>query len=166
MNPSLEWIDEENALSQNYPFKFVTKIDDWQYASKGISATFTPEMKKQGLHHKTVLEADFSKDILVLKSENQVKASRKIPILDNDTPDEDSTTCKSATYSDHIISAIACCGKEGNVQIELPGAAGKKPIFVYFNASDKVMDNKTLQKVNISNGCIERFVVFFVQTAF
>jgi len=166
MNPSIEWIDEEKTLNKNYPFKFVTKIDDWEYASKGIMATFTPEMKKQGQHHKALLEADFSKEILTLKSENQVKSSRKIPIIDSDTPDEDSNTCKSATYSDHILSAITCYGKDGNIQIELPGSTGKKPIFVYFNAGDKVMSNKTLQKVNISNGCTERFVVFFVQTAF
>jgi len=166
MNPSLEWIDESTILNKKYPFKVVTSIKDWKYASKGISATYTAEMKKQGQIHKTLMKADFAKNIFTVKSENQIKALRKIKILDGEYPDPDSTVCKSATYSNYILDTMAATKKDGNIQMEFSGETGKKPVFIYFDAGDKVMDQKTLTNTNIISGCTEKFTVFFVQTSF
>ena len=166
LNPSIEWIDEDAILKKKYPFKIVTSIKDWNYASKGISATYTSEMKKQGQIHKTLMEADFTKKILTVKSDNQIKALRKIKIIDGEYPDPNSQVCKSATYSNYILDTMAATKKEGNIQMEFSGETGKKPIFIYFDAGDKVMDETTLTSTNIINGCTEKFTVFFVQTSF
>ena len=166
MNPSIEWIDESAILNKKYPFKIVTSVKDWKIASKGISATYTAEMKKQGQIHKTLMEADLAKKVLTVKSDNQIKALRKITIIDGECLDEDSSICKSATYSNYILDTISATKKDGNIQIEFPGETGKKPVFIYFDAGDKVMDEKTLTSTNIINGCTEKFTVFFVQTAF
>ena len=61
---------------------------------------------------------------------------------------------------------MAATKKEGNIQMEFSGETGKKPIFIYFDAGDKVMDETTLTSTNIINGCTEKFTVFFVQTSF
>jgi hypothetical protein len=85
------------------------------------------------------------------------------PSIPQGTRDFSAATVRKRNY---ILNTIASCDKTGNMQIEFPGETGKKPIFVYFNASDKVMDSKTLKNVNSVSGYTEKFVVFFVQTSF
>ena len=166
MNSSIEWINENTVLDKDYPLKVVTKVSDWDYATKGVLATFTPEMRKQGQPHKTIMEIDKNKNIITTKSENQIKSTRKIPILDGVFPVDGNNSYKSATYSDYLAHIASCWNKEGNIQMEFSGDAGKKPIVVYFNAGEKVLDSKTLKRVDITNGAVEKFVMFFVQTSF
>lgn len=165
MNSSVEWINENSVLDKVYPLKVITKISDWDYATKGVLATFTPEMRKQGQPHKTIMEIDQKKNIITTKSENQIKSTRKIPVIDGTFPDGNNLY-KSATYSDYLANIASCWEKEGNIQMEFSGDVGKKPIIVRFNAGDKVLDGKTLRRVNVANGATEKFVMFFVQTSF
>jgi hypothetical protein len=111
------------------------------------------------------MEIDQKKNIITTKSENQIKSTRKIPIIDGVFPDGN-ISYKSATYSDYLANIASCWAKEGNIQMEFSGDTGKKPIIVYFNAGEKVLDGKTLKNVNIATGATEKFVMFFVQTSF
>lgn len=162
MNRDIEWVDEEKMLNYQCSFKAVTPIQDWSYATKGLLATHTKEMKKEKRLHKSEFELDCQDNVLKIKASDTLKSFRKVPILDSVHPDG-RINCKSSTYTDFVAPLPTCWEKDGNLQIEFDGDSGRKPIFVYYNAADKVQEGGSLARTNSSTGLKEKFIVIFVQ---
>ena len=164
MNPDIKWVDENSLLNKDYGIKVITKNSDWNYATKGIEATHTDEMKKEGIPHKVALDLDINKKTMLIKAENTLKSLRKINIIDCVYP-KDKPQYSCMTYST-ILSQVTSCGdKEGYMQMEFQGDVGKQPIIIYYNALDKISDGKSLNKTNGATGFAEKFAVIFIQTA-
>ena len=162
INTDIEWIDENKLLDTEYAYKVVTSIEDWAYACKGVSATHTKEMIKEKRMHKSRFKVDVDKKVLEVKAEETLKSYRKIKIIDSSSPDGENE-CLSSTYTNYIQPIPECWEKDGNIQIEFCGESGRKPILVYFNASDTVAKGSTLKKTNASTGFAEKFAIILVQ---
>ena len=166
MNPNVVWPSEEEFLSSKYTFKVVTRVSDWQWAGRGLIATFSDQMRKEMKPSRAQFSADLSKNIINAKTEEVMKASRKVPILDStvDGPGKCEFACDSMYFSE--ISPHA----EGDefVQLEVndskmaSGIAGKA-MLVRYHASNKVADSNSLKKLNESTGASELFTIFFAK---
>jgi hypothetical protein len=162
INTDVEWIDENKLLDSDYSYRVVTSIEDWAYACKGVSATHTKEMIREKRMHKSRFNLDIGEKVLQVKAEETLKSYRKIKVIDSSSPDGENI-CLSSTYTNYIQPIPECWEKEGNIQIEFCGESGRKPILVYFNASDTVAKGSTLCKTNVSTGFSEKFAIILVQ---
>jgi len=159
LDSSLKWVDESPILDIDYPNKFVTRLSDWSYASKGTHATFNEQFKREGSIHKAQLDIDLAKKQLFVKTNAAMRSSRKVTIIDHKFGDESEVdySCVSS-YLQEISSIVD--NDEGFVQIELMKAT--KPIIVYHYASKKITeDTNDIRKEDEGNGFSERLIMIF-----
>jgi DNA polymerase III sliding clamp (beta) subunit (PCNA family) len=151
MIPNLKWPDENVIFKLDYPYKIVSKLENWDLAIKGVLATFKDSDKKDGKPHIVNVGFDFNKKYMKLDVSGSMKSNRKIDILDYQKPD-DLFTFKCCSL---FLSEIA---NQSSGQVQIHGISGSKPIVIYFYANNSVDDPINLKRLfgNIE----ERFVIF------
>lgn len=162
LNTDIEWIDENVFLTSEYDFKTVSKISDWDYACKGANATFTEQVKKEKRPRRSIMNFDFTKNLITVQADEAYKSSRKVEILDKVVL-QGMKEHKCATYTDYLSQIPECWNKDGTVQIHMQVSKTKSPIVVYFNASDKIVNPTLLKKINPTTGIEEKFAIIFIQ---
>lgn len=155
LDPVLTWIDEQKILGNQYPIKVVTAVADWKLASKGTSATYNEQVRKEKKAHKAFVSMDFAKDIITVKANETMRASRKVPIIDKKIGGN-LQICNFASVSVYLREVAS--SKSEYVQIEAIGKG--KPVCVYHHAKDIVSDHSDLT-FDDGRGFKERFTVFF-----
>lgn len=87
---STRWPEIEKILENKPTCRLTTKHEGWEYATKGLLATFNEEMKSEHETHESDIEINLSDQFLVLTTKQSMRASRKVPISDVLQKDEDS----------------------------------------------------------------------------
>lgn len=143
MNPNIEWPDESRILSVPYDNKAVIDSKDFSIISKAIGATFLDGIKKEMKPHEVELVFDFNNKILIAKVDDISKTSRKIPLLDYVSKNNNFSCKFTAMY----LQEIASKGEKGLIQIEFnnaieqaDGSKRNKPFLFKFFAENKISD--------------------------
>jgi hypothetical protein len=158
LDSDMKYIDENTILNNTYGYKYVTKISDWEFVGKGIEATFNEELRKERRIQNATTVVDKANSTLLVKTNDIMKSSRKVPLLDSSVADnKDIVIYCNAPY---IKEIFAYGSPEDNVQIESTGEP-QKPILIRHYASDTVKDGASLKKINESSGISEQFTIFF-----
>jgi len=158
LDSSLKWVDESKLLNAKYPNRMITRISDWAYASKGTFATFDHKLKKEGKVHKAYLNVDLTKNHIVVKTNEAMRSSRKIPIIDHEF--EDDGECDYICVSSYLHEMTSIAKEDGGfIQIELIGAT--KPIVVYYHAGKELVDSDDIKKEDDGVGFSEKLIIFF-----
>jgi len=155
LDPMLTWIDEGKILNKKYPIKLVTKVDDWRLASKGTTATYNDQVKKEKKAHKALISMDFIKDKITIKANETMRSNRKVKIMDK-AVDDGMQSCDFASVSAYLREIAA--SKSEYVQMEVIGKG--KPVCVYRHAKGAVSKPDDMVKDD-ERGFKEKFVVFF-----
>jgi len=108
LDPVLTWIDEEKILNKKYPIKLVTKVDDWRLASKGTTATYNDQVRKEKKAHKASILMDFVKDNITIKANETMRSNRKVKIIDKDIEDN-IQSCDFASVSMYLREIASSC---------------------------------------------------------
>ena len=165
INASISWPNEQNLLDKKNDFKFVTSLADWNYAYRGAAATYTDEMKKQEQVHRVSIHVDAKKQLVEMKSDQGLKFSRKIKIIDVESP-EGINEHHCTTYSKFVQHIPDCWSKDGNVQIEFSSDPANKVLYAFYNAGDKVVeDSRALRSTNAATGLQESMTYMFVRSS-
>ena len=135
--------------------KFIMSIDDWALIGKGIAATYDEDMKKESRIHRASIKTTDNGETFIVESNDIMKASRKINIIDKEVKSDIERICISP-----YLKEIAKHGK-GNVQVEIDNA-NSKPVVIRYHASEKVQSFKDIKMLNESLDMSERFSIFFV----
>ena len=162
MNPSIDWIDENVVLSADYTFKFVTEISDWKYASKGATATFDEQLKKEKRPHKAHVKVHPDDGDLFISTDHRMKSARKVGLIDFKG---DGDGVEFVAGSSYISEIAENADEDGYIQMEFIKTVDekRKPVLVRYFAADKVADGSTLSRINASSDTKESFSIFFSQ---
>ncbi|MFA5599864.1 MAG: hypothetical protein WDA06_04630 [Phenylobacterium sp.] len=162
MNPDIDWIDENTFLNLDYSHKIITKTTDWEYAGRGVVATFNDEMKRERRNSKTTVELSQDKATLFVQSSDLMKAKRKVEVIDYSNVNNEDTFAFSCS-SVYIPFLARLSEEDGLIQIEKFSENDKKPIIVRYYADNTAKDRKDVKKVNSVTGYIEKLCIFFAQ---
>jgi len=156
----LKWVDENKFLDRNSPCKLTTKIADWSNVVRGMSATFSQDMKKEHDYHYATLTVDFDKKVILAKTEGQLRSNRKIPIADLQLNGlESDGKMVISCVSKYFAEAVKNSGNDEHVQIELE--TPKNALIFRYHAKDTVDDAGSLSTEQGTSGISERYAVFF-----
>ena len=157
VNPDITYIDENKILDKVYPHKFVTDVSDWEYLAKGITATYNEDLRKEKKVQVASAVVSADKTNIIVKIDEVLKASRKVPIIDcRSDSGEVEWKCVAGYLKE--IADYGTTGGRVQVEIESP----KSAVIVRHYASDTVKDGSVLKTTNESTGMSEWFTVFFV----
>lgn len=168
MNPNIRWVNEEDFLQAKYGFKTIMKVKDWDYAGRGIIATFDDELRREKKPHKAIVDFDFKKDFVKVETHGSMRSKRKVKLVDSVSSKDACRFACDSTYLGQIAQkAPDDCG---NVQIELNDSSetsegrskSDRVVLVNYFAADKV-STQTPQRVNASLGISESFRIFFAK---
>jgi hypothetical protein len=81
-NPNVKWPNIEKAVKEKKPYSLLTKVGDWEFATKGLQATFNEDVKKAHDTHESDFEAKIDKGFIMLTAKTNMKAQRKVPIIE------------------------------------------------------------------------------------
>ena len=81
-NPNIKWPNIDKNIKEKKPYEIETKVSDWEYATKGLLATFSEEIKREHDSHESDIEAKLDKGFILLTSRTGLRAQRKVPIID------------------------------------------------------------------------------------
>lgn len=162
-DPDIKFVDENRFLERSNNLVLTTKVSDWQNVVRGITATFSQEMKKQHDYHFATLDINFGKQEILAKSEGIMKSNRKIPIQNSDVA-TDLAQDGHMTFefvSLYLAEAIKYADGGEHIQIELEKP--NYPIIFRYHADSqgKVGDPKTFNRPDVFPEMNERFAVFF-----
>ena len=157
VDPSLQWVDESAVLDKDYSIKLITKADDWKYVVKGIAATYNDQVKQERRAHKAEMEVDFANDNIVVKTKEKMRSHRKLPIVDVENVNNESS-CDLVCVSAYLSEIALAAKKEDYVQLEMMGKS--MPVVVCYHAGEKISERKDMIQES-AEGYKERFLVFF-----
>jgi hypothetical protein len=155
-DPGIKWPDESQFTARKNVYKFVTKAADWNKEMAGAWATYNEDVRSQNAVHVTVLNFDTKKGVVTLKTDNAMKAVRKVKLLDSQIEDGQADNIEFKCVTSVLRDAIKQA--EGNIQMELLN--GVKPMVVKYFAADNVSDGP-LHRVNNAAGTKEQYVMAF-----
>jgi len=115
------YIDENKFLDvADRPYRVVTKVSDWMYASRGVMATFNADIKKVHDTHETDMLIDLDGNCINIKAQTKMRSNRKIPILRVQQQPETDTKINFKVTS-VFLSEIAqyADDKSGDVYVEV-----------------------------------------------
>ena len=122
------WPDFDNLIKRKRNYRIRTKVSDWEYPCKGISATYTEEIKKQHDTHESVVDMQMDNEVIILTSKTGATSSRKVPIADVLEKD-DKSSLSFLCCTSHISDVFGHANKNEDVEIEFIDDESK-PIFV------------------------------------
>lgn len=158
IDPGVKWPNENDILNRSHSVKITTKIGNWLNAIKGISATYSDDIKKQRQIHTASITLDTKSKMLHAKSNDQLKSHRKIPIndcIDNGSGENMTLRCVSR----YLTEAIKNGEDEEYIQMEIENDT--RPIVIRYYSSDKISKPEECRKVNESLGITEQYTIFF-----
>lgn len=146
---SMKWPNVDKMIKEDKPYSIVTKISDWEFATKGLLATFNEDVKKDHDTHESDLEPKLDKNYILLTTNTGMRAQRKVPFLriekQGDQKDSIVFHC-STVYVGEIYSK---CPKGDEVWISYTNDVNK-PVFVIGPETD-----------NAATGTKSRYTRFF-----
>jgi hypothetical protein len=156
-DPRTAWPDENIFLKRKNKYRFVTRSAEWVKEMAGVWATNNEDIRKQNITHVTVLSFDTKKGVLTMKTDNTMKAVRKVKILDSfvdsGCPETVEFKCETSVLRDAILKADGA-----NLQMELDEPT--KPMILKYYAGDQLADGP-LYRLNSAAGTKEQYFQFF-----
>lgn len=129
-DPDLKYPNIDKPIDEPKPFWIKTKVADWEFATKGIMATYNEDVKKDYDTHESDLQPVVEKDYILLTAKTGLRSQRKVPILEKCGNWKDqSEDLEFHCSSKYIAEIFQKCRKEDKVQIEYHDV-NEKPIFV------------------------------------
>jgi len=159
IEPDVKWPDENVILNRSNKIKIVTRVGNWLNAIKGISATNSEEIKKQGQIHTASISFDPKSKMIHAKSNDQLKSHRKISVDDAWTDDSNASDIVLRCASKYLTEAIKNGDNDAYMQMEIDGE--NRPIVVRYHSSDKISKPNECKKVNEALGVTEQYSFFF-----
>jgi hypothetical protein len=158
LDASISWIDEDAQMGLDFTHKFVTKIEDWEYTAKGIEATFNDAFKQTQRCHRASVEVKPKDSVIVVKADDFMKASRKVPVQSLDFPKDagDATFICPSVYLSEIKKQV----KDGYVQFEFIGGS-TRPVLVNCYGKPTIEKREHLKKDDDILKISETLTIFF-----
>jgi len=144
----ISWPNLDSLLSSDKNVRLETHAKDWEYATKGLMATFNEDLKKEHDTHESDILLDFKDNVIKLMTKQTMRASRKVPIVDVKDKASDTEDMKVHCTTPYLAE-IFSKGDKGDAII-LEFIDGDHPVFVRYP-----------EKSNGSLGTMEQFTTFF-----
>jgi hypothetical protein len=145
---TIKWPNVKKAIKEKKPYSLKTKVSDWEFATKGLLATFNEEVRKTHDTHESDIEPKIDKKYILLSSKSGMKAQRKIPILDVEAQEEGDELRFHCTTA-YVADIVGKCDKNDEVLIQ------------YHQAEDKPVFVLGPEKDNAARGVTTRYCMFF-----
>ena len=148
LDPSVQWVKEDNFLELSKGCEIVTQVEDWAFAMKGVRATFNDESRRQHNTHDVEMTVDAAKGQLLFKVDDAtMRSARKVPVINIQKKPSDKKPMVFKCPSEYLAEIPKHADPQGKVEIAF--VEEDKPVFV-----------SHLPKTN-DNGVEENFHVFF-----
>jgi len=135
----IEWVDEEKFLKIPKSCRLETNASDWDYATRGIMATFNDDVKKAHDTHETALTLDLGKSELRFSANPKMRSLRHIPIMNIEESQAEHEGMEFKVTSRFLReAAMLAPEKNGKVYVELVDQS--KPVFIRYPT--KIADNQ------------------------
>lgn len=158
IDPNIKWPDENLLLNRSNKLKFTTRLGNWMNAVKGISATYSEDIKKQRHVHTASITCDPKTKMLHAKSNDQLKSNRKVSI-DDVWSSNGSSPFTFKCVSQYLGEAIKNGDENEYVQVEADTESS--PIIIRYHAGEKVAEANEFNKMNEVLGVTEQYTIFF-----
>jgi DNA polymerase III sliding clamp (beta) subunit (PCNA family) len=147
-DPDIYWPDIEAFLKKDRIYSVITEAQAWDYATRGVMATYNEEVKKQHDTHQSVIEVDLEGNQLILRAAKSMRSERKVPIIRIEKSDGDKKSLSLSCSTQYLREIFTKSDKADEVTIEFIDE--KDPVTVTLP-----------EKINEALGISERFVAFF-----
>ncbi len=142
-DPNMKYPNIDKPISEPRPFWVKTTVGDWEYAVKGVMATYNEDVKKDNDTHESDLQPVLEKDHILLTAKTGLRSQRKVPILGKcgnwkEQPEDLEFHCSSK----YIAEIFQKCPKEDKVTIEYHDV-NERPIFVISEEATNALGLKT-----------------------
>ena len=147
-DPTIKYINEDKLLDAKKDICLTTHVEDWLYATKGMTATYTEEFKDQHTVYASSLDIDLKAKDMVLKTNTPLKANRHIPIRNIVEKNGSVNVLTLKCIGPFLAEVPTYSAKEGKVEFLLNNSS--EPVFI-----------RHAEHANTMQGLSESFTSFF-----
>ncbi len=116
-DPNINWPDTTKIIESKKTYKIKTVSNGWEYPTKGLTATFNAEVRREHEGHQASMDANVADKCIRLSSKTIMKAVRKVPIVEIIEQGEENSM-KFYTLAPYIAEIFSRSEKDQEITIE------------------------------------------------